>query len=371
LIVGVLLALEWLEQTRFGQSLTRRMAFAILATRMVLFEGAVALDCNGIALFLYPMGSYSTYFAFGGGASLAISFFYVLLIAWRFRLVNPGWYLNPEALSYVLIFAVVMLFGPLVAHIIRRDDENRRRTETLLSDLEVSHIKLQTYTEQVAELATVEERNRLARDIHDSLGHYLTAVNIQLEKALLYQERNPQEATQAIRDAKQAAADALRDVRRSVSTLRDADERFSLTSSLEKLIREISSESLTIHLAINGDETAYPRSTLTALYRAAQEGLTNVQKHAHANQVDLKIDLGDHEAQLVLRDDGRGFDPKILNQPKSVPQLGFGLRGIQERLDLVRGQLSLQSTPRKGTVLSVVVPKAAARTSGHPLEERP
>jgi len=371
LIVLVLLAFEWLEQTRFGSRLTGRTAFALLTARMVLFEGAVALDCTGIALFLYPMGSYSAYFAFGGGASIAVSFFYVLLVAWRTRLVNPGWFLNPEAISYVLVFAIVMMFGPLVAHIIRRDDENRRRTETLLSDLEVSHVKLQSYTEQVAELAAAEERNRLARDIHDSLGHYLTAVNIQLEKALLYQERNPEEATQAIRDAKQAATDALRDVRISVSALRDTDERFSLTASLEKLIHDFSSDSLNIVLSVNGDETAYPRSTLTALYRAAQEGLTNVQKHAHAKQVDLTIDLGDHEAQLVLRDDGQGFDPKILHQPKTVPQLGFGLRGIQERLNLVRGQLTLQSTPRKGTVLSVVVPKAAARSNGHPLKEMP
>jgi signal transduction histidine kinase len=357
LIVLALVGFEWLEQTRFIHNSAGRMTLALLAGRMALIEGAVALDCNGIALFLYPMGSYSAFFAFGGWASTALSLFYVLLVVWRTGQANPEWYLNPEASSYVLAFAFVMMFVPLIAYIIRRDDENRQRTETLLSDLEVSHIKLQAYTEQVAELAAAEERNRLARDIHDSLGHYLAAVNIQLEKALLYQERNPAEATQAIRDAKQAAADALRDVRRSVRALRDSDERFSLAASLEKLLHDINGDSFKINLAVNGDETAYPRSTLVALYRAAQEGLTNVQKHAHAKQVDLTIDLGEHEAQLVLRDDGQGFDPKILHQPISLPQLGFGLRGIQERLDLVRGQLTLQSTPRKGTVLSVVVPK--------------
>lgn len=370
LIVLVLLGFEWLEQTRVGQAITQRTALLLLVTRLLLFEGAVALDCNEIALFLYPMGSYSAYFAFGSGASLVISFFYVLLVAWRMRLVDASWFLNPDAASYLLVFAIVMLFGPLVAHIIRRDDENRRRTEKLLSDLEESHIKLQASTQQVAELAAAEERNRLARDIHDSLGHYLTAVNIQLEKALLYQERNPQEAMQAIRDAKQAAADALRDVRRSVGALRETDDRFSLTTSLNKLVKEIDSDDLNIQLAVHGDEAAYPHSTLTALYRAAQEGLTNVQKHAHARQVNLTVNFGDQEAQLILRDDGLGFDPKILHQPKSLPQLGFGLRGIQERLDLVRGQLSLQSTPRKGTVLSVVVPRAAARSNTRPLEER-
>ncbi|MBN2551081.1 MAG: sensor histidine kinase [Anaerolineales bacterium] len=365
-----LLGLEWLEQVRFGSQSpryvppSRRARLALLLARLALIEGAVALDCNmafaGIALFLYPMGPYSAYYAFGGWSSILISLFYIALVFWRAGQTSPQWHLNPEASPYVLAFTFVMLFVPLIAHIIRRDDETRRRTEMLLSDLEVAHIKLQAYTEQVAELAAADERNRLARDIHDSVGHYLAAVNIQLEKALLYQERDPAAATQAIRDAKQAAADALRDVRSSVRALRDATERFSLAASLEKLIREIDGNSFKITLTVNGDESAYPRSTLTALYRAAQEGLTNVQKHAHARQVDLTIDLGEREARLVLQDDGQGFDPAILHRPISLPQLGLGLRGIQERLDLVRGQLMLQSKPRKGTVLSVVVPKAAA-----------
>ena len=373
LVVLALLGLEWLEQVRFSnQPLriippSRRMGLVVLAARIALIEAAVALDCNaetaGIALFLYPMVPYSAYFILSSWTSILISLFYVALVIWRTGQTKPEWFLNPEASPYVLAFTFVMLFVPLIAHIIRKDDETRRRTETLLSDLEVAHIKLQAYTEQVAELATAEERNRLARDIHDSVGHYLAAVNIQLEKALLYQERDPEAATQAIRDAKQAATDALRDVRVSVRALRDSNERFSLTASLDKLIAEINGSSLNINLTVNGDETAYPRSTLTALYRAAQEGLTNVQKHAHARRVDLTIDLGEQEARLVLRDDGQGFDPNILHRPISLPQLGLGLRGIQERLDLVRGQLMLQSSPRKGTVLSVVVPKAAAQAN--------
>jgi len=371
LIVLALLGLEWLEQTRFSGQPTLHTVLAFLAARVILIEGAVTLDCNQVAIFLYPMIPYSVYYGFGGGVSALISFAYVALVGWRTGQVNPQWYLDSRASINVLAFACLILFVPVIALIIRRDDENRRRTERLLADLEASHVKLQAYTEQVAELAAAEERARLARDIHDSVGHYLTAVNIQLEKALLYQERDPREATQAVRDAKQAAADALRDVRRSVRALREPDERFSLADSLEKLVHETSADSFQINLSLSGDETLYPRSALTALYRAAQEGLTNVQKHAHARQVDLTIDLGEQEAHLVLQDDGQGFDPKILNQPISLPQLGFGLRGIQERLDLVRGQLTLQSTPRKGTVLSVVVPRAASILNDEPPEEKP
>ena len=125
-----------------------------------------------------------------------------------------------------------------------------------------------------------EERNRLARDIHDSLGHSLTAVNIQLEKALAYWQRSPDESHQAIRDAKQAASEALQEVRHSVGTLRDPDSRFSLRGALEGLTERMNAQGLPIASTITGDESDYNRSTLVALFRGAQEGLTNVQRHA-------------------------------------------------------------------------------------------
>jgi len=259
--------------------------------------------------------------------------------------------------SNLLAFTFVMLFVPLIAHVIRLDDENRQRTEQLLTDLEISHLKLQAYTEQVAELAAAEERNRLARDIHDSVGHYLTAVNIQLEKAILYQERNPEEATQAIRDAKEAAAEALSDVRRSVNTLRNPEGRFFLKDSLEKLVEAINTEQFSIDLAFTGDEMDYPRSVRMALFRAAQEGLTNIQKHAQAGHVELNIQLGPKEALLTLRDDGRGFDPEVMNRSDSTQKEGYGLSGIRERLELIRGKLALESSPESGTVLTVAVPR--------------
>jgi len=356
LLLLILVALEWFEQNRFSEPPSTRMALLYIGARMLIIEGIVGLDCSGVALFLYPMVSYSAYFAFGSRGSMAMSVFYILLAIWRTG--SPGdWYLDSEMASNLLAFTFVMLFVPLIAHVIRLDDENRQRTEKLLTDLEISHLKLQAYTEQVAELAAAEERNRLARDIHDSVGHYLTAVNIQLEKAILYQDRNPEEARQAIMDAKEAAADALSDVRRSVNTLRNPEERFSLKDSLDKLVEGINNDQLSIDLTFIGDEIGYPRSVRMALFRAAQEGLTNIQKHAQAGHVELNIHLGSKEALLTLRDDGRGFDPKVMNRSDSTQQQGYGLSGIRERLELIRGKLALASSPESGTVLTVAVPR--------------
>jgi len=94
-----------------------------------------------------------------------------------------------------------------------------------------------------------------------------------------------------------------------------------------------------------------------ALYRTAQEGLTNIQKYARAKHVALNVRFGEHLAQLTLHDDGQGFDPAALYETTPPDQQGFGLQGIRERVELVSGQMMLQSQPQKGTRVTVIVPK--------------
>lgn len=354
-----LLGLEWYEQNRFRNKPPTGVALVLLGTRMLLIEGMVFLDCTGVSLYLYPMVPFSAHFAFASRYSLGLSLFYILLNIWRTAQLTPEWFLDPTQTSNMLAFAFVMMFVPLVAQVIRRDDESRQRTENLLQDLEISHLKLQAYAEQVAELAATEERNRVARDIHDSLGHYLTAVNIQLEKAIVYLERNPQEAVQAIKDAKLSSAEALRDVRRSVSTLRDPDHPFSLRDELDRLVQGIDQQNLIVSYTFEGDEKEYNHASLLALYRAAQEGLTNVQKHSQASNVQITVRLGPKTGLLVLKDDGIGFYPDKIDGEVRPAGAGYGLRGLQERLELVRGRLLVHSMniDGKGTEVIVTVPK--------------
>lgn len=353
----LLLGLEWFEQNRFRNKPPTGVAIVLLGTRMLLIEGMVNLDCTGVALYLYPMIPFSAHFSLPSRYSLGLSLFYILLNIWRTTQGTPEWFLDPELTSSMLAFALVMMFVPLVAQVIRRDDESRQRTEDLLEDLEISHMKLQAYAEQVAELAATEERNRLARDIHDSLGHYLTAVNIQLEKAIVYLERNPQEATQAIRDAKLSSEEALRDVRRSVQALRDPEHPFSLRAELDRLIRGVDRHNLEVTYKFEGNERDYNHASLMALYRAAQEGLTNVQKHSRATQVHVNVRLGPQTGLLVIKDDGEGFAQDNLENTDRHLNAGYGLRGLRERLELVRGRLLIHSQPGEGSEIIVTVPK--------------
>lgn len=370
----LLLGLERLEQRRFGYDAPMVIVIGLLLARIALIEFIVALDTLGAGMFLYPIVSFSAYYGLGGGWSRLISAGYLLLTIVRASHVNPTWFRDPTTTALLMGFALAIVFIQMMAYILRREEESRRRMENLLSDLEMSNLKLQVYAAQVGELAASEERNRLARDIHDSLGHYLTAVNIQLEKALAYHDRDPAQAMAAIQEAKDAAAEALKDVRRSVGALRDADAPFSLQDALKDLLPGMNDEHLTVTLTFAGDEAGYSRPALMTLYRAAQEGLTNIRKHAQARHVTLDVHLGECQASLLLRDDGLGFDadgrlplPRDDESSEAVREPGrprFGLQGIRERVELVSGQMALRSAPHTGTELCVTVPKNPNRLVG-------
>ena len=164
-------------------------------------------------------------------AALAIAAY--LVPVW---LHNSHWYLNPLSAFLVIAFSFAVVFVVLMARVVRlekagriREQASRIRAEELLAEVEHAHRQLQAYAERVAELATTEERNRVAREIHDGLGHALMAINVQLEKALVYYDKQPQEALQAMSDAKRVVKEALQDVRRSVRVLRTEQEAFALS----------------------------------------------------------------------------------------------------------------------------------------------
>jgi len=178
-------------------------------------------------------------------------------------------------------------------------------------------------------------------------------VTVQLEKALAFRVNDPAKSEQAIRDAKQAARDALSDVRRSVAALRQTAEFFSLTLALQELVRQSANGGLAVELHVEGDEGVYAKSSLMTLYRLAQEGLTNIQKHAQASTVRIKVCLGSETAVLIIHDDGKGFDVTKLTSSQEHQ----GLQGMKERLALVGGELTVESRNGEGTRITAVVPK--------------
>ena len=257
---------------------------------------------------------------------------------------------------------VILFFTFLLARALARDAEDQAELETLHASLKTSLRELRASTEQIAELAATEERNRLARDIHDSLGHHLAAINIQLEKANAYRERDPERSRGAVTQAQRTVQDALRDVRESVGSLRE-NAPFSFEDAFDGLLARMRHGDLKVEVQQTGDSGSYSNLILMTLYRVIQEGLTNVHKHADASEVSLALDFGDEQVRLNLSDNGSGFDATDRQAKQEKP--GFGLVGLRERLGLVGGKLTLQSQPR-ATTLTATIPKRQTQPRQNP-----
>jgi signal transduction histidine kinase len=355
ILVLLFAGVEWIEHHLYRDQVPLRIGFFFMILRLVLAESAAQVNDSPLNMLLFALAVFDAYFVFGAQISNLLAVGYVFISIIRIDEISVV-YNETKPVAGWLIQNLVLFFLLIFARALQRDKEHQRYTEQLLTDLQTSHRELQAYAAQVAELVAVEERNRLARDIHDSVGHYLTGVNIQLERARVYHTRDPQQSLLAIQEAKQAAEEALRDVRHSVAGLRETDSAFSLQYSLNNLLNKLASDPLQVDFQFSGDENGYNRMTLLTLYRAVQEGLTNIQKHAGATQVRLDVELSDLHARLCLSDNGHGFDS---NQQQPIPAngSGYGLQGLRERIGVVRGQMTLTSTPQQGTTLLITVPK--------------
>lgn len=255
---------------------------------------------------------------------------------------------------------IMLFFTLLLARTLSQAIQAQQKLTDLLVSLEASHTELKHYSARVADLAATEERNRLARDIHDSLGHHLAAINIQLEKANAYRRRDQSRAYEAVKHAQRAVQDALKDVRESVSSLRQDSEPFLFEAALEGLLRRMDYGELELRLYQSGDSSSYSRLKLMTLYRVIQEGLTNVHKHAGATQVKIVLTFEPHQAKLELSDNGCGFDVAGWETTKQE-LITQGLIGLQERLSLVGGNLDIRSQPQ-GTTLTASIPQVNAQS---------
>lgn len=199
----------------------------------------------------------------------------------------------------------------------------------------------------------VEERNRLAREIHDSLAQGLAAISLRLESIELLLEK--ESAREKIKNQVQKTLDLTRsnleEARRSVLDLRASPlEEGNLATALEKLCRELESESgVKSHFSVTGQYRRLAQRIEMGLFRIAQEAIHNVRQHARAHSFSLHLSYEAQQIGLSLVDDGRGFQA-------DQPGQGFGLISMSERTKLLQGQLSIQSSPSKGTQLIISLP---------------
>jgi len=355
--IAGLLGIDRLEYWLYEENTPTRPAIVLMIIRIILIEIASQSDHFMFSAFLYLILPFLSYVYFGNAVAWGMMAWTCLIYLIKMSVYTRGWWYKASNIHDMILFFSGVVFAMAMARVVLLARASRMRTEQLLSELGESHQQLKAYAEQVEELATTRERNRLARDIHDSLGHYLTIINVQLEKSMAFREKRPQEAEQALSDAKRLASEALQDVRHSVGALRATRELFVLAPALAELIEHVRGEQGMVELRIEGSEEGFSKPRLLTLYRVAQEGLTNVQRHARATHVLVEMCFGEREACLSLSDDGCGFDPASAQSEQIGPERSYGLQGIRERLELVGGSLHIESSPGSGTHLSATVPK--------------
>jgi signal transduction histidine kinase len=226
----------------------------------------------------------------------------------------------------------------------------------LIAELQAAQQALELARDREVELAALRERERLARDLHDTLGHALVTLTVQLEAAQRLQAADPARVPALLTELQKLTRSSMEDLRRSLANLRTSGlgDR-PLAGSLQILCAEAgrrSGAAVDCHVAEGAD--ALPPAVAEVLWRVVQEGLTNMEKHAHAEQVAVNLTLPSNEVVLHVRDDGVGLPPGAEEKPGH-----YGLRGLRERVEGLGGTFWLTSAEPRGTLIEVRIPLIA------------
>ena len=339
----IVIVLSWILP--LDRPLILRQAYILLAIILMVCANFLGVSLD-LVLYLYIAKSF---FLVGGKRTYLTAA--ITGIAWiisdgvsEIQELEGTVYLKPPFgfISYNLstilinslgIYLAVSVFIILFSSVVIAEYKSRQRAEIL--------------AEQVKILAADLERTRIARDLHDSLGHSLTNLDIQLAVAQKLRDRDPQKASIALDTAKMLSSQCIEDVSHAVKTMRDSN--FDLDRALSNLMEQIRSDrSVQIHWEINLPQL--PIAISHQIYCIVKEGLINIQKHARASSIDFQGKFTTKEIILQLEDDGIGFDLTRSN-------FGSGLKGMTERVQGLGGKLNISSLPNRGTKIKVVIPR--------------
>jgi len=348
LAMGVLaalwLALPWDPRT------SRRRKLVAPAFMLVLFALIFLFTDGGWFALVWPFVFANATFLFGIRGSiayalgpLAISFVSI----WTFPF--PGSDVG-DAFRNTAGFAVLAAFAIGICAAMVEARRRRDETEGLLRELELAYTELECYAERVKELTVAEERARMSREMHDSLGHYLTVINVGLQNAQRFREKRPEAAWEEVEEVRKLTREALSEVRCWVRALKPLalQERVG-PEALAALARSFEGTGFDVRFTVEGSERELSGEVELTLYRALQEGLTNALRHSQARRVTALLAFGQESVSLTVADDGECA-------PEGASEKGFGLATLGERAEALGGVLSTGNAPEGGFVVRVELP---------------
>ncbi len=256
---------------------------------------------------------------------------------------NYQWMNSMAIISYLITLALCIVLMWVIVNALLKEHQSQQQ-------LAIAREQLRLYALQAEDRATVNERNRIAREIHDSVGHALTAQTIQLNNAIAFWQSQPDKAYQFLTEAKELVTTALKEIRYSINTLRsDPLEGKSLEDAISLLFQEFSSRTKIIPdytIALNH---SFGEEIKLTVYRIIQEALTNIVKHSEAKGVKVELQTFPEHLYLLIKDNGKGFNP---NQNTT----GFGLQGMRERVLALKGKIEIASDFNCGCNITIHIP---------------
>ena len=279
----------------------------------------------------------------------------LFIVVWV--LISLRLYLQTGVFSIAsnIVNGMFVVYGAFVGGLIRNSRSAKETISLQYEQLNESHVALQTahdrlqdYAEQVEQLTAIRERNEIAREIHDTVGHKMTALVVQLQVAREMAERDPVRTKNVLAVCEQLTRDSLNEIRVSVRTLKEDQYKASFQEALQGLLREFSSlTQMETRLDMNGDSTSIPASLKPTIKRIVQEGLTNAKKHGNANECIVEIRMDANEIHVAIKDDGKG-------EKNITPN--FGLITMKERVEEHEGSFAIRSVEGEGFEIAISFP---------------
>lgn len=242
-------------------------------------------------------------------------------------------------LAQALIRVALLYLVPLIVSVLAERERQQH------AELEVAHQRLRRHTATVEQLATSRERNRLARDLHDTLAHSLSGLTVQLEALRTLMAHDPEAAQETLEEISALAKRGLEESRQAIQALRsDRVETVGLSGALRDSLTAFEARTgVPADLAVAGEEPDLAAEESQALSRIAEEALSNIERHAAAQRVTVRLAFGSDRVDLVIKDNGKGFDPTRVDPAR------YGLTGMRERAAMIGATLEVNSQPGGGT----------------------
>ncbi len=339
------IALHWMV-VRIIQTPKRTALYIVVQGLLALFITDMSQNMGMVfSLYMALIGETIGFLGISRWSALSTLYFITL------SLLNLVIFTDIENAIYWLVTSIpiIIFIGMYVTMYIRQADA-REKAQALADELESANQQLTEYAARVEDLTIANERQRMARELHDTLSQGLAGVILQLEAADAHIMNNHQAKAQyIIGNAMQHARMTLADARRAIDDLRQSSLG-DLDSALRLEISRFTNATGTPCIFHSDSTPPLPDPVKETIVRTVAEALTNIANHARAQSVELDVRIKGKSILVTVQDDGVGFDSS------SIPSGHYGILGIKERVRLVNGSFDIQNENGKGTILKIEIP---------------